>query len=163
MNAYLESLKDEKREFVWIGWPGTDPPEAEKPALAARLGEEYGAHPVFVSEQVMNNFYGGFCNETIWPLFHYFPTYASFDDEYWEDYKKVNQLYCDAVLEVVQDGDVVWVHDYQLMLLPHSVRAALPDAAHRVLPPHPVPVLRGLPPAAAAGAAPSSTACSAPT
>lgn len=70
----------------------------------------------------MEKFYHGFCNRTIWPLFHYFPTYAAFDDEEWRQYRHVNEVFCEAVLNSVQDGDVIWIHDYHLMLLPGLLR-----------------------------------------
>jgi trehalose 6-phosphate synthase/phosphatase len=127
LDAYLDSLKRGSREFTWIGWPGIDPADDLKPALAARLIEEHGAQPVFVPESEMDKFYGGFCNKTVWPLFHYFPTYASFEDEYWEHYRAVNELYCEAVLRTVRPDDVVWIHDYHLMLLPRLLRARRPE------------------------------------
>ena len=129
LDAYLDSLKRGSREHTWIGWPGLDPPEDLRPALTARLLEEYNAHPIFVSEDEMEKFYDGFCNKTVWPLFHYFPTYASFEDDYWEHYRSVNEQYCDAVLRVIRPDDVVWIHDYHLMLLPRLLRAMRPDIA----------------------------------
>jgi trehalose 6-phosphate synthase/phosphatase len=129
LDAYLDSLRRGNREYTWIGWPGLDAPDELKPALTARLVEEHNAHPIFISEEVMDKFYGGFCNKTVWPLFHYFPTYASFEDEYWETYRSVNEQYCEAVLRIARPDDVVWIHDYHLMLLPRLLRAARPDLA----------------------------------
>jgi trehalose 6-phosphate synthase/phosphatase len=75
----------------------------------------------------MDGFYHGFCNSTIWPLFHYFPTYAKFDENYWLQYVKVNEVFRDSLLKVVQPNDTVWIHDYHLMLLPRLLREKMPD------------------------------------
>ena len=91
-----------------------------------RLLREHQAVPVFIDGKTMTNFYEGFCNETLWPLFHYFPTYASFRDHFWKDYRKVNEVFCDAVAETVRPGDVIWVHDYHLLLLPRMLKERLP-------------------------------------
>src|SRR6185503_6161203 len=69
----------------------------------------------------------GFCNKTIWPLFHYFTSYTVFRQEYWRDYKKVNEHFCQSLLEVVKPGDTLWIHDYHLMLLPKMLREKNPD------------------------------------
>ena len=126
LGAYLDAIKREGREYVWIGWPGVDLPEQERPALEEKLAREHNARPVFASKRAMDNFYGGFCNSTLWPLFHYFPSYATFEDEDWESYKNVNQRFCDAVLRIARPDDVVWVHDYHLMLLPQMLRQRAP-------------------------------------
>ncbi len=73
-------------------------------------------------------FYQGFSNRTLWPLFHHFDRYVEFDTEYWHAYERVNRAYRDALLEVVEPGDSIWVHDYQLLLLPALLRESLPDA-----------------------------------
>src|SRR2546422_4643044 len=75
----------------------------------------------------MDGFYHGFCNSTIWPLFHYFPTYAKFDENDWAQYVKVNEVFRDSLLKVVQPNDTIWVHDYHLMLLPQLLREKMPD------------------------------------
>jgi trehalose 6-phosphate synthase/phosphatase len=71
----------------------------------------------------MEKFYLGFCNATIWPLFHYFTSYAIYQAPFWEQYKQINQLFADALANILRPDDVVWVHDYHLMLLPRLVKA----------------------------------------
>ena len=128
LRAYLDSLR-KTSEYVWVGWPGaTLDDEALRDELRTRAVKEFHAYPVFLSEEAMENFYLGFCNSIIWPLFHYFPSYVRYKKEYWEHYRSVNQTFCDAVMEIIQPGDVVWVHDYQLMLLPQLLRERLPEA-----------------------------------
>ncbi|MDH4203475.1 MAG: bifunctional alpha,alpha-trehalose-phosphate synthase (UDP-forming)/trehalose-phosphatase [Phycisphaerae bacterium] len=70
----------------------------------------------------------GFSNNTIWPLFHYFTEYTVFERDYWEAYKKVNQMFCDELIEHIDESDTLWIHDYQLLLLPRMIREKIPNA-----------------------------------
>lgn len=128
LGSYLDSVLAEPRskdaEYVWVGWPGIDGPEEMRAKMRQSLRESHGASPVFIPEDDMERFYHGFCNRTLWPLFHYFPGLTTYDESYWEEYKRVTLLYRDAVLETVKPGDIVWVHDYHLMLLPQMLREA---------------------------------------
>jgi trehalose 6-phosphate synthase/phosphatase len=131
LSAYLDKLgaqTGKKADYLWVGWPGSKVSDENRDKLKEVAAAEFNSHPVFLSEEEMENFYHGFCNKTIWPLFHYFPAYTIYGNEYWEVYEKVNQVFCDAVMEVIRPGDVVWVHDYHLMLLPRMLRERLPDA-----------------------------------
>ncbi len=125
LSAYLDSLSGSsftKSEYIWVGWPGIAVDDKTKEELRLKALTEFHAYPVFLSEKVMEKFYHGFCNKTIWPLFHYFPSYAVYEEDYWLHYKKVNEAFCDAVMEIIKPDDVVWVHDYHLMLLPRLLR-----------------------------------------
>jgi trehalose 6-phosphate synthase/phosphatase len=113
-------------EYVWVGWPGSTIKDEIRDEVRSKALSEYGCYPVFLSEQDLENFYQGFCNETIWPLFHYFPNYARYDEVYWEQYRKVNESFSATLLEAIRPDDTVWIHDYHLMLLPHLLRKALP-------------------------------------
>jgi trehalose 6-phosphate synthase/phosphatase len=75
----------------------------------------------------MDRFYLGFCNKTIWPLFHYFPTLARYEEEYWQEYQSVNRRFGEAVVNALQPDDLLWIHDYHLMLLPKLVREKFPE------------------------------------
>src|SRR5262249_58421234 len=77
---------------------------------------------VFLSEEEKETFYEGFCNNTLWPLFHYFLSKVRYEDVLWEAYERVNRAFADVVAEVVEPGDLVWVHDYHLLLLPALLR-----------------------------------------
>ena len=88
----------------------------------------YKLAPVHIPASMHDKFYNGFCNDTIWPLFHYFPSYAKFVDEYYDMYQKVNKLFCEKVIEIYEPGDIIWIHDYHLMLLPALLRKKLPNA-----------------------------------
>jgi trehalose 6-phosphate synthase/phosphatase len=132
LSAYLESLGRDgggAQEYLWIGWPGCTVGEGEREEIRRRALAEYNAVPVFLSEEEAEQFYQGFCNTTIWPLFHYFPEYTAYHQEYWLQYAAVNRAFCAAVAEVARPGDVIWIHDYHLMLLPRLLREALPGAS----------------------------------
>lgn len=115
--------------YIWIGWPGATVPRASEDELKRIALSQFSAYPVYVDESAMENFYHGFCNKTIWPLFHYFSSFTEFQEDYWEEYKAVNRTFADAVVEIARPGDTIWVHDYQLMLLPRLIRERIPDAS----------------------------------
>lgn len=113
---------------LWIGWPGQSvKKEQEKEQITKDLKHE-NMVPVFLSRKLIENFYEGFSNDTIWPIFHYFLQYANFNHDLFEAYEEANKIFCDAILEVATDEDTIWIHDYQLLLLPQMVRKQLPNA-----------------------------------
>lgn len=112
----------------WIGWSGIasdEHPEETSDKIDTLLNKER-CLSVPLTAQEIEDFYEGFCNNSIWPLFHYFPQYVDFDPELWEAYVEVNQKFADKALEVVEDEDYLWVHDYQLMLVPQMVKSKNP-------------------------------------
>ena len=137
----------QERNAVWIGWPGNVPPRRQA-EVRSRLAAERSAEPVFISRALVERFYEGYSNRTLWPLFHSFPTFTRYAEADWQAYRQVNELFCKAVLQIAEPGDDIWVHDYQLLLLPGMLRAALPAARigfflHIPFPPH--DILRLLP------------------
>ncbi len=115
-------------ENIWIGWPGND---VEDPAQRQEVVEELKnlkMAPVFLTKEDIELYYEGFSNETIWPAFHYFTQYINYEEAYWNAYVEVNRKFCDAILEKSDPEDTIWVHDYQLLLLPMMLREALPQA-----------------------------------
>jgi len=124
----LEGLPEEQFETKWIGWPGAEFAEEERrQQIARKLSEEYGCIPVFLSEEQATGFYEGFSNSSIWPLLHYLPNFLRYEPAWWEHYQTVNRTFAEKVLETAHDGDLIWVHDYQLMLVPAILRAVAPD------------------------------------
>lgn len=124
------SSLSEPKERLWFGWPGlpSDRLGSEnKIHIASELNKK-GCHPVFLSSKNIQDFYSGFSNKTIWPLFHYFSEFTVFDETYWKSYQTVNQLFRDVVVPQLTRGDIIWIHDYQLMLLPQMIRQQLPEA-----------------------------------
>src|SRR4030042_1581201 len=73
--------------------------------------------------------YGGFCNNTIWPLFHYFPSRTVYDNGYFDAYIAANNLFFKELQNLIQPSDLIWIHDYQLFLLPEMVRKNFPAAS----------------------------------
>jgi len=128
LSAYLDSLGSSSfaKEYIWVGWPSISISDENKEKLKLKLAE-FRAYPVFIPEDTMEKFYHGFCNKTLWPLFHYFPSYAMYDEDYWLHYKKVNEIFCSTITEIVKPEDVVWIHDYHLMLLPKLLREKKPN------------------------------------
>lgn len=125
--------------FQWYGWPGLEVPEAEIAPMQKRLKDEYGAVPVFIDDDLADRHYNGFssmffimehtsptadcfADSILWPLFHYHPGEITFDESAWAAYKDVNRLFARTMAKDVQDGDLIWVHDYHLMLLPEMLR-----------------------------------------
>ena len=122
----LNSL-DNKMERVWIGWPGKAFKSEEERDLIEHDLEQSGLVSVFLSDKEIELFYEGFSNKVIWPHYHYFTQYTVYNNEYWEAYKAVNQKFADVVIKQIQPNDLLWVHDYQLMLLPQMIRKVHPD------------------------------------
>lgn len=102
------------------------PVDLEK-AVNDYAAREFKAVPIFLPEESMDRFYHGFCNKTVWPLFHYLPSPTRYEEDYWQEFKQVNRVFADAALQVLRPDDLLWVHDYQLMLVPGLVRERLPD------------------------------------
>ena len=117
-------------ESLWIGWSGLtkeDIPKSLESEIDYTLAK-HGCSNVKLTQSEIDGFYFGFSNRTIWPLFHYFMEYAEFELDFWEIYKSVNQKFADAILEKTEDNDIIWVHDYQLMLVPQMVKEKRPKA-----------------------------------
>ncbi|MCU4176135.1 bifunctional alpha,alpha-trehalose-phosphate synthase (UDP-forming)/trehalose-phosphatase [Carboxylicivirga sp. N1Y90] len=112
----------------WIGWSGhnSDDLTYEEASEIDDLLEEKGCATVPLSDSDILEYYEGFSNKTIWPLFHYFTQYVDYAPENWETFKRVNQRFADRVLDVCDDGDTVWVHDYQLLLVPEMIKSKKP-------------------------------------
>ncbi|KAI9800247.1 MAG: hypothetical protein M1825_004231 [Sarcosagium campestre] len=108
--------------FQWHGWPGIEVPTDEIDHVKAKLKEEYNAVPVFIADDLADKHYNGFSNSILWPLLHYHPSDISFDESSWQAYQHTNRLFAKAIAAEVSDGDMVWVHDYHLMLLPEMLR-----------------------------------------
>lgn len=121
---------DRSGEKLWFGWPGLSNDKINpknKQSIVSKL-KDIDCCPVFLDSQDIRGFYYGFSNRTIWPLFHYFSHFAVFNQQFWDRYVKVNEIFCKTILKNVQQDDQIWIHDYQLMLLPKMLREHLPKA-----------------------------------
>lgn len=119
----LSGLK-KSTSFKWYGWPGLEIPEEEQPKVAQELEEKFSCIPIFLPDDMADMHYNGFSNSILWPLFHYHPGEMNFDEGAWDAYKAANQMFADKLSESLGPGDVIWVHDYHLMLVPQMVRTA---------------------------------------
>lgn len=117
-------------ESLWFGWPGN----------ISRLNAHQRKHldkglsdlrtvPVYLSQREINRYYDGFSNGVLWPLFHYQTDMIQHDAwRHWKTYMEVNQRFAEVVADKYQKGDLIWVHDYQLTLLPTMLRRLIPMA-----------------------------------
>jgi trehalose 6-phosphate synthase/phosphatase len=122
-----EARKGGAVEKRWVG--AADFPEKRWKKFKAQENTEttFEIDPIFIEKRTYSKFYNGFCNATLWPLFHYFPSYVEYDDETFQAYEAVNRAFADMLLTFLQPGDTLWIHDYQLLLLPDMIRQKLPD------------------------------------
>ncbi|MCW2773624.1 MAG: trehalose 6-phosphate synthase [Nocardioides sp.] len=107
---------------TWIGWPGGTESDLEP-------FEDEGLHlvPMTMSQDEIENFYEGFSNATLWPLYHDLVAKPEFHREWWDAYVSVNQRFAEQAAEVASEDATVWVHDYQLQLVPQMLRELRPD------------------------------------
>ncbi len=113
---------------VWVGWPGLFVEDEQKENYVREQLRQDRMVPVMLTEAEIRDYYEGFSNSTLWPTFHYFPQFAEYEQSHWDAYVAVNEKFCAAVLEQAGPNDTIWVHDYQLLLLPAMLRAARPGA-----------------------------------
>jgi trehalose 6-phosphate synthase/phosphatase len=115
----------------WIGWAG-DAGEQDNPerrAILVEWAEKERCFAVDLPEDVATGFYEGYANQTLWPVFHNFPSQLKFDAKSWEAYVEANRIFANKVVERYKPNDLIWIHDYHLVLLPQMLREKLPDAA----------------------------------
>ncbi|KAK9093505.1 hypothetical protein Syun_028416 [Stephania yunnanensis] len=116
-------------EAKWIGWAGVNVPDEIGQRSLTKALDEKRCIPVFLDEEIVHQYYNGYCNNILWPLFHYIglpqedrlATTRSFQSQF-DAYKKANQMFADVVNSHYEEGDVVWCHDYHLMYLPECLK-----------------------------------------
>jgi trehalose 6-phosphate synthase/phosphatase len=119
----------EQSDGLWIAWTGAPahfPPDQEA-ALEARL-EALRIVPVPLTDDEVARYYEGVCNNVIWPLFHYLVDRVPLDIADDDVYERINERFAETVAAHYRPGDLVWVHDYQLMRVPALLRQRVPDA-----------------------------------
>ncbi|HEY1114908.1 MAG TPA: bifunctional alpha,alpha-trehalose-phosphate synthase (UDP-forming)/trehalose-phosphatase [Chitinophagaceae bacterium] len=132
LKSYFEKKGSGIQAFerrIWIGSVDASPEDWQVVEDMGAIQEDFELAPVFINREVYEAYYNGFSNSTLWPLFHYFPSLVEVKKEYWDAYVKANDAFVDKILSVYQEGDIIWVHDYQLMLLPQMIRDRLPEAS----------------------------------
>lgn len=113
------SLRMEKH---WIGWPGCFCSTPDEELMIEAYLEHMQFHPVFLTSDDIQHYYEGYSNSILWPLCHYFYTYIEYDKKCWDTYRAVNDKFAQKAMEIIEPGDIVWVQDYHLMLLPQLLR-----------------------------------------
>jgi trehalose 6-phosphate synthase len=110
------------RDGAWVGWPGVPDVDVEPLTEDGLL-----LHPVRLSADEVENYYEGFSNATLWPLYHDVVAPPVFHRHWWHAYVRVNDRFAEAVAKVAAPGATVWIQDYQLQLVPARLRALRPD------------------------------------
>jgi trehalose 6-phosphate synthase/phosphatase len=114
---------------LWIGWPGmTESLSASQRDAVDRQLAERGIVPLHLTDAEVREYYEDFSNGVLWPVFHYLLERIPLSPTTWETYQRVNERFADLVAAQHRPGDLIWVHDYQLLLLPGLLRRRLPDA-----------------------------------
>lgn len=125
LTSYFDGHSNKGSGFsstLWIGSAGFREKTWSKFLKNNKLETRYDVEPVFVEPKTYSKYYNGFCNSTLWPLFHYFPSFVEYDAETFRSYEEVNNQFANQILKILKPGDLVWIHDYQLMLLPGMLR-----------------------------------------
>jgi len=120
----------EHSDSLWVGWPGMADDQLtnrDKFSIERTLRKNYKCIPVFLNESEIDAYYHGFCNKTIWPLFHYFSEKVEYETKNWEAYVDVNLKFFNSFESLIEEDDIIWVHDYQLMLLPQMIKDKYPN------------------------------------
>ncbi|TDH24586.1 bifunctional alpha,alpha-trehalose-phosphate synthase (UDP-forming)/trehalose-phosphatase [Segetibacter sp. 3557_3] len=113
-------------ENIWIGTPCCSQAEWVQ-AKEGLVKSDFTYLPVFVNARLYNLYYNGFSNSVLWPLFHYFPSYAEYKIDYYESYSAANANFLDVVIRNAREGDTIWIHDYHLFPLAAMIREHLPS------------------------------------
>jgi len=119
----------ERQGGVWVGWPGATREEAEPRGLTLPASPRITWCPVTLTAEEVGQYYEGFANGTLWPLFHYFVGAVQIDGAAWRAYERVNERFAAAAAAALVERAVVWVHDYQLLRVPHHLRRLAPQAS----------------------------------
>ncbi len=119
----------ERSEGVWIGWPGELPRlnQRQRLQLEGRLAE-LRLVPVYLTRREVHDYYEQVANGALWPVFHYSIARLPWHPHAWNTYREVNEKFAEAVARLYRSGDLIWVHDYHLVLLPAMLRRLLPEA-----------------------------------
>jgi trehalose 6-phosphate synthase/phosphatase len=115
-------------EKLWFGVADFPQEDWERLGVQNEGGQEFDIHPLFIDHELYVDYYNGFSNSVLWPLFHYFHSLAEYRAEYYEAYIQVNMKFRDELSAMLRPDDIIWIHDYQLMLLPQMLRLQHPDA-----------------------------------
>ena len=128
VKSYVEHIKLEGgsgfSEIFWAGVPGCSKSTWEK--YSNNISSDYNFLPVFIKNSVYDGYYNGMSNSVIWPVFHYFPTYAEYKISYFENYIHANNDFLKVIINNIRENDIIWIHDYHLLPLAKMIRESFP-------------------------------------
>jgi len=129
IKSYFEKEGISEHAFSEKLWMGVaDFPQKEWNMVERELKHlDFAVLPLFVDKKLYREYYNGFSNSVLWPLFHYFPSVVEYEASFFDAYTKVNRLFAERLLPEIKNDDTIWIHDYQLMLLPEMIREHRPD------------------------------------
>jgi trehalose 6-phosphate synthase/phosphatase len=115
---------------TWIGWTGNYGRVPRRISLDEAVvgSKDYHLRTIDLTRREVERYYLGYSNKCLWPLFHYFQEHCEFNREQWKSYEEINRRFADSIIYEYRPGDLIWVHDYHLMLVPSLLRRALPEA-----------------------------------
>jgi len=129
VKSYADYTQDKEgssfSQIYWVGVPGCSKTAWEK--LSRTIQSEYTLLPVFMKSSIYEGYYSGMSNSVIWPLFHYFPTYAEYKPSYFENYMAANEEFVKVLLQNIRPNDIIWIHDYHLLPLAKLIREVMPE------------------------------------
>ncbi len=123
----LASYTEDKNN-KWVGWPGivSDHLTDEDTEAIGKELKKHNCYPVFLTQKQVNSYLNGYSNSVLWPFFHNMPTRIRNQDGLWRSYQQVNQLFAETVMGLSEPESTIWVHDYQLLLVPEILRSERP-------------------------------------
>jgi trehalose 6-phosphate synthase/phosphatase len=127
ISSYLKAAgaQDTFSDIFWVGVPGCAASVWQTAADRIPPGD-YHYLPVFINKKIYEDYYSGFSNSVLWPLFHYFPSYAEFVKGNYDNYIQANEIFNDTILNQINANDVIWIHDYHLIPLAGMIREKVP-------------------------------------
>lgn len=117
----LMGVKDQC-DFVWFGWPGSDIELCDRDAVTMNLKQKYNFVPVFIDGDEFEGKYLHYCNLLIWPIFHNLIERSEYKKCWWQSYLDINEIFAKKVLTIAQDGDLIWIHDFHLLMMPYFLK-----------------------------------------
>ena len=126
INSYLNLVPNQFSEIFWTGIPGCSATTWNETAGQVD-NAPFNYAPVFVQQEQYEMYYNGLANSVLWPLFHYFPSYAEYDPDEFDAYLSVNEHFANTLLRYCSEGDTIWIHDYHLLPLSGMLRKILPN------------------------------------
>ncbi|HTI90599.1 MAG TPA: bifunctional alpha,alpha-trehalose-phosphate synthase (UDP-forming)/trehalose-phosphatase [Puia sp.] len=130
IKSYFEDTSSQRTDLtgkMWIGVADFPQDDWDQVAAAHAAEQDFEIVPIFTDKDLYDKYYNGFSNSVLWPLFHYFSSLADYDQSYFDAYVQVNQQFAEKIVPILEPGDQVWIHDYQLMILPHLLRQKRPE------------------------------------